>query len=95
MVSAGWGAAVVVVVGEEASVGFGLGLRASLSFGWRRGVMVGPNCASRNMQRRAKRSSGVMLACGLRVVGGWECEWGCLLDEPALALVISRQSSPA
>lgn len=32
------------------------------SLGWVMGVIEEPNCASRNMQRREKRSSGVTLA---------------------------------
>ncbi len=39
------------------------------------GVIRGPNWASRNMQSREKRSSGLTLACGLRLAGPCRCRW--------------------
>ena len=64
----------VRVVEEVGSLGMEIGERAS-----------GPNCASRNMKSRSRRSVGDRLAWKLRVGRAWEwSEWECLLADSML-----------
>lgn len=57
----GAGAGAGVCVGVGIGVDVDAAKEVCFSFGFSMGAMLGPNCASSSMQRRARRSSGVRL----------------------------------